>query len=259
MTPKKFRLRIYHDHLSEGVRASLPPAQRVVYCVAGNATVTAAGSERHLEADGAAFGDREMTLRGEVEGARLWRWELVAPEEGAGEVRVEAIRSRLEGDYPIEIDATVPRLMRLDRVSFPLGGEALTHIHAAPGVRCLLSGNLLLDSVGHRYRVWPGDSWVEHGPDQVYAKASEQELTAFVRVMIVPESYRGRSTITYVRPEDQDKPKSQSYKRYLEEPIALQALIVCPKAAGRWGPAQEGSDDVRLPSREKSKAQGSTG
>jgi hypothetical protein len=192
----------------------------VVYCVAGDAVVTIRGEQR-LAADGAAFSSEAISLRGEVEGARLWRWELVGPEEGLGEIRAEAIRSRLEGDYPIEIDAAVPRLMRLDRVSFPLGGEALTHIHAAPGVRCLLGGNLLLDSVGHRYRVWPGDSWVEHGPDQVYAKASERELTAFVRVMIIPESYRGRSTITYVRPEDQDKPKSQSYKRYLEEQIAL--------------------------------------
>lgn len=75
--------------------------------------------------------------------------------------------------------------------------------------------------MGHRTRLWPGDSWVERGPDLVYAKASETELSAFVRVMIVPEEYKGRSTITYVRPEDKDKPKSQSYKRYLEEPITL--------------------------------------
>ena len=39
--------------------------------------------------------------------------------------------------------------------------------------------------------------------------------------MIVPEEYKGRSTITYVRPEDKDRPKSQSYTRYLEEPITL--------------------------------------
>jgi hypothetical protein len=39
--------------------------------------------------------------------------------------------------------------------------------------------------------------------------------------MIVPKAYRGRSTITYVREEDKDKLKSQNYKRYLEEPIAL--------------------------------------
>ena len=92
--------------------------------------------------------------------------------------------------------------------------------------RCLLvqlPAYVAPDDVFREYAYFSSysDSWVEHGPDQVYAKASERELTAFVRVMIIPASYRGRSTITYVRPEDQDKPKSQSYKRYLEEPIAL--------------------------------------
>ena len=119
-----------------------------------------------------------------------------------GEIKQTGIKSINAGDYEISLDTSIKRIMRLDRVSFPLRGEALTHIHAAPGVRCMLAGNLLLDSVGHRYRAWPGDSWVEHGPDHVYAKASENELSSFVRVMIVPEEYRGRSTITYVRADD---------------------------------------------------------
>ena len=221
MAQKKFRLRIYHDHLTENTTATLPKARRVIYCVAGQTTLSAPGRNQTLAGDEVWFSDGECTVRGEIEGARLWRWELVAPEEGPGEIRETAIKSVNAGDYEIEIDTSVERLMRLDQVSFPLGGEALTHIHAAAGVRCLLKGNMLLDSLGKRYRVWPGDSWVEHGPDQVYAKASEKELTAFVRVMIIPAEYRGRSTITYVRPEDKDKPKSQSYKRYLEEPITL--------------------------------------
>jgi hypothetical protein len=66
--------------------------------------------------------------------------------------------------------------------------------------------------------VWPGDPREEHGPDSLYAKASEHQLSSFVRVMIVPE-YKGHSTTTYVKAEDREKPKSQSYKRYLEDPI----------------------------------------
>ena len=221
MAKQKFRLRIYHDHFTEGASATLPKARRVIYCVAGQAVVSTAGRSETLTDDKAWFSDSECTVRGEIEGARLWRWELVAPNEDPGEIHAAAIKSIKAGDYEIEIDTSIKRLMRLDQVSFPLGGEALTHVHAAAGVRCLLKGNMLLELLGHRYRVWPGDSWVEHGPDQVYAKASEKELTAFVRVMIIPEEYRGRSTITYVRAEDKDKPKSQSYVRYLEEPIEL--------------------------------------
>jgi hypothetical protein len=221
MTVKKFRLRIYHDHLTEGATATLAAERRVIFCVSGDAALSAPGRSQSIAADQAWFSDQAVALRGEGEGARLWRWELAPPGAVPGEIGRDGIRSAMAGDYEIALDTAAKRLMRLDRVSFPLGGEALTHVHAAPGVRCLLTGNLLLETSGRRYRLWPGDSWVEHGPDRVYAKASEKELTSFVRVMIVPEEYRGRSTITYVRPEDKDRPKPQSYTRYLEEPIAL--------------------------------------
>jgi hypothetical protein len=220
-TMSKFRLRIYHDHFTEEAEARLPAERRVIYCVAGCAEISGQDKTETIGSDGAWFSTQQTTVRGKEEGARIWRWELVAPDAPAGEIEGEGIKSRSAGDYEIEIDTSVKRLMRLDRVSFPLGGEALTHTHAAAGVRCLLEGNLLLKSLGHRYRVWPGDPWVEHGPDSVYAKASELQLSSFVRVMIVPEQYRGRSTITYVHAEDQEKPKSQSYKRYLEESIIL--------------------------------------
>lgn len=215
----KFRLRIYHDHFTEGYEARFTAERRVIYCVSGNAEIKQPDKSAMLKKDEAWFSTQETTVRANGEGARLWRWELVAPDAPRGEVGGSGIKSRNAGDFEIELDLSVKRLMRLDRVSFPLGGEALTHIHAAPGVRCLLEGNLLIQSLGREYRVWPGDPWVEHGPDSVYAKASEHDLTSFVRVMIIPEEYRGRSTITYIHAEDQEKPKSQSYKRYLEEPV----------------------------------------
>ena len=43
--------------------------------------------------------------------------------------------------------------------------------------------------------VRPGETWFERGPDPIYARASE-EPTSFVRAMIVPRSYEGRTTIT---------------------------------------------------------------
>ena len=221
MANESFRLRIHHDHFTEGVEASLPPGRRVVYCVAGDATIHAPDGSTALTDDAAWFGTGEARIVAGPEGARLWRWELVAPGAGPGEIHATGVKSTDAGDYALEIDTSVARLMRLDRVSFPLGGEALTHVHAAAGVRCQLSGSLLIESQGKRYRVFPGDSWIEFGPHPVYAKASERHLSSFVRVMIIPAEYRGRSTITYVRPEDAAKPKSQTYKRYLEEPIQL--------------------------------------
>lgn len=217
----KFRLRIYQDHFTEETQAKLPAQRRIIYCVAGNAEIGDPARTGIIAGDGAWFSTETATIRGKDEGARLWRWELVTPDAPSGEIEGDGIRSRTAGDFEIEIDTSIKRLMRLDRVSFPLGGEAFTHVHAAPGVRCQLEGNMLLESAGHRYRVWPGDSWVEHGPDSVYSRASAHQLSSFVRVMIVPESYKGRSTISYVKAEDLDKPKPQSNKRYLEEPISL--------------------------------------
>lgn len=221
MAKASFRLRMYHDHFVEGGEATLAAERRVIYCVAGGAEISEEGRNVKLGEDEGFFSDRKIVVRGGVEGARLWRWELVQPDAVAGEIQSHGIKSTNAGDYQIEIDTSIKRLMRLDRVSFPLGGEALTHIHAAPGVRCLLTGSMLLVAKDERRRMWPGDAWVEHGPDQVYARGSETYPSSFVRVMIVPEEYKGKSTITYVLPEDKDKPKSQSYKRYLEEAIGL--------------------------------------
>jgi hypothetical protein len=67
----------------------------------------------------------------------------------------------------------------------------------------------------------PGGAWFEAGPDPVLARASTIELTAFVRVMILPREIRGRSSIRYVRPEDADQPKLQTYRIFADEPIEL--------------------------------------
>lgn len=221
MAKRRFRLRLHHDHLTEGAEGSLGAERRVVYCVSGDATLSARDAKTPITEDEAWFGAGDVSLASGPEGACLWRWELVAPGAPDGTLRGNGIKSVPAGDYELELDDSAEWLMRCDRVSFPAGGEALTHVHAAPGVRCQLTGSLRVDSQGRRVRAWPGDSWVEHGPDEVYAKASSRSPSSFVRVMIIPAAYRGRPTITYVRPEDASKPKSQTYKRYLEHAIAL--------------------------------------
>ena len=62
-----------------------------------------------------------------------------------------------------------------------------------------------------------GGAWFEAGPDPVLAMASASEITGFARVMILPRSCHGKSSIRYVRPEDADKPKSQTYQIFADE------------------------------------------
>ena len=114
-------------------------------------------------------------------------------------------------------------MMRCDRVDFPLGGIAYTHIHSGPGLRCLLRGELrvIFNEGEEEAMVAPGGTWFERGPDPIYAQASDAELTSFVRSMVLPREYKGRTSITYVKPEDADKPKPQEYTRFVDEFVDL--------------------------------------
>src|SRR5271166_3732166 len=120
MAQTKYRLRIHHDHLVEGAEAKLVVERRVIYCVAGDAQLSCGGKTITLSEDEGWSSDQEVTVRGGAEGACLWRWELVALDAAAGEIKKDGIKSANAGDYKIEIDTSIKRLMRLDRVSFPL-------------------------------------------------------------------------------------------------------------------------------------------
>ena len=132
---------------------------------------------------------------------------------GAAEVDGDAIVWELD-DTPAG-----PWLVRCDRVDFPPGGVAYRHTHSGPGIRVLLHGRIRIDSAGDSHEYGPGEWWFESGPEPVYAAASETEESAFVRVMLVPPELAGQRTIRYVDAADEDKPKLQRARIYLEEPL----------------------------------------
>jgi quercetin dioxygenase-like cupin family protein len=126
-----------------------------------------------------------------------------------GEAIVWEVDDRPEGDW----------LIRCDRVDFPPGGVAGRHKQPGPGIRVLLAGRIRIDSAGESHEYGPGEWWYESGPEPVFAAASEDEETAFVRVMLVPRDLEGRRTIRYVDPADEDKPKLQRARIYFEQPL----------------------------------------
>jgi quercetin dioxygenase-like cupin family protein len=125
-----------------------------------------------------------------------------------------------EGE-PLELDSGEEWLMRCDRVDFPPGGVAYLHTHQGPGIRCLLNGQLTVETGGRSIVVRPFETWFESGPEPVYAAASDSVPTAFVRVMVLPRRLLGQSSIRYVNPEDADKPKPQRYTVFVDQPIEL--------------------------------------
>ena len=63
----------------------------------------------------------------------------------------------------------------------------------------------------------PGVCMVTRGPGATHA----EEPSAFVRCMVLPRALQGSPSIRYVRDEDRDRPKSQRYTVFLDEPVQL--------------------------------------
>jgi len=207
-------LRLCEDVLSNDAAVALPALPRMIFAVHGSAAVAG----RELRAEAAWSGDGAVTVQAGRDGATLWRWELAVGEAdgghagGAGIVSREKIAARL---------ATVPQgalILRGDSVAFPLGGCAYLHRHQGPGIRCLIEGGIRIDTHGRSNSYGPGGAWYESGPEPVFAQAADRP-TRFIRVMILPRAYLGKSSLEYLRDEDKAKPKTQQYKIYADMPI----------------------------------------
>lgn len=207
MTPL---LRLYEDVLSNDAAANLPALPRMLFVAHGSVAI----GDRTLHDGEAIGGEGIMTLKAGSGGAAIWRWEMTAQGEGgalagAGVSSREKLAARLD---------TLPKgnlLLRGDSVAFPPGGCAYLHRHQGPGIRCLLEGGIRIDTHGRSASYGPGGAWYESGPDPVFAQAADRP-TRFIRTMILPASYLGKSSAEYLREEDRAKPKVQQYKIFVD-------------------------------------------
>jgi len=208
-------LTLYEDVLGDAAELELPALPRLAFVVHGSVTV----ADRRLHDDEAWAGEGAATLVAGREGATVWRWELSAGAAKSGAAAAGAVtREKLAAEL-----ATLPQgalLLRGDSVAFPPGGCAYLHRHQGPGIRCLIEGGIRIDTHGHSASYGPGCAWYETGPDPVFAQAANRP-SRFIRVMILPQSYLGKSSVEYLNEEDKAKPKSQQYKIYADMPIAL--------------------------------------
>jgi len=216
----KYVLRLYTDQFQPGaVSAPLAQTHRVIYVADGDIVCRGQGFAASLAANSAWQGRLAVTLTGGPKGVKLLRWELSANEPclltGPGITSVLT----LSGEPRIEVG--IDYLMRCDRVDFPAGGVAFTHTHQGSGIRCQQEGRIRIETQGKDFWVERGEAWFETGPDPVFAQTRTDGPSHFVRVMILPQAIRGKSSIRYVKPEDFDKPKTQTYQVFVDEPIEL--------------------------------------
>jgi hypothetical protein len=207
-------LRLYEDVLPNGGEAALPALPRMIFVVHGSLTV----ADRTLNDDEAWSGEGAVMLKAGPAGATVWRWELVAEGGSSGLETWKDVVSREKLSAEL---ATAPKgalLLRGDSVAFPAGGCAYLHRHQGPGIRCLLEGGIRIDTRGHSHSYGPGGAWYETGPDGVFAQAADRP-TRFVRVMVLPLAYLGKSSVEYLNEEDKAKPKSQQYRIFADMPL----------------------------------------
>jgi hypothetical protein len=210
-------LRLYEDVLANDAEISLPALPRMVFVVHGSV----ATSDRTLHDDEGLGSESAISFKGGPEGATVWRWELAADGGDGGAPAAAGITSREKLSARLD---TMPKgavLLRGDSVAFPPGGCAYLHRHQGPGIRCLRDGGIRIDTKGHSTSYGPGGAWFENGPEPVFAQAAAERPTRFIRVMILPMAYLARSSVEYLNEEDKAKPKSQTYKIYVDMPIAI--------------------------------------
>jgi quercetin dioxygenase-like cupin family protein len=216
-----YTLSLHTDRIAPKAEGRLPGCNRVIYVSEGDAIVRAGEQAAGLAANSAWHGRNPVTLIAGAAGTTLLRWEFCAGGDSPAAIAGKGVTSTPILAHDVELGEAGAYLMRCDRVDFPPGGIAYTHVHRGPGIRCLLAGGIRVEVNGKAHDIVPGGAWFEAGPDPVLATASRTAPTAFVRVMILPRDLRGKSSIRYVKPEDADKPKLQTYRIFVDEFINL--------------------------------------
>jgi hypothetical protein len=215
-------LLLIEDIISDAARdVALPAAPRMIFVTHG--AITVAG--RRFGAGEAWAGEEAVRLMPGKEGANCWRWEL-APDEAGSTLAADGTSSRRKLSARLETLPQGELLLRGDSVAFPPGGCAYRHVHQGPGIRCMIEGGIRIDTFGRSTSYGPGGAWYEAGPEPVFAQASADQPSRFIRVMILPRALLGKSSIRYVDEADRDKPRTQVYQLFADMPIAKQGLAV---------------------------------
>ena len=208
-------LRLCEDVFADHGAMELPALPRMIFVVHGSIAI----GERRLADDEAFGGEGAIMLKAGGAGAAVWRFELITREADFGRpLPGSGIASHEKLAVMLSTVPAGPLLLRGDSVAFPPGGCAYLHRHQGPGIRCLIEGGIRIDTHGRSTSYGPGGAWYETGPDGVFAQAADRP-TRFIRVMILPRAYLGKSSVEYLKEEDKAKPKSQGYKIFVDMPI----------------------------------------
>src|ERR1051325_1059340 len=159
-------LRLIEDFMTDKGALELPAQPRMLYVVRGALSV----GRRTIRPGEVVYSEETVAAHAEEVGATVWRWELSDPRQPTVKSASASVISRDRLAKPLTTLPEGELLWRGDSVAFPPGGCAYLHRHQGPGIRCLVEGELRVDTKGQSTSYSVGDAWFEAGPDPVFAQ-----------------------------------------------------------------------------------------
>lgn len=219
----RHQLRLTEDRIKPdvGYARPLPALNRILYVLRGHLTVKIGGKDLRTSENHARFSSGEVEATAGPNGATVLRYELVT----AGAPAVNGgldVASTVLLETPITLERSESYLMRCDRVDFAPRGIAPLHRHKGGGIRCLIAGGLEVRVGDHAETYKPGQAWFESGREQVYAVASPNGPTAFIRVSAFPRAILGQPSLIFADPADMGRSKGNyALSFFVDEPIEV--------------------------------------
>jgi hypothetical protein len=209
------RLALFEDRFDGGRPLALGPAPRAVYVRRGTLqAATPNGAPATLAEDTCTLFEGELELSGTGE---AWSWEATSYDWGP--LVNDRERARVVAAHAVVIDPRYPILMRADRVDFPPGTVTPCHGHGGPGIRRMLHGCVVGEIGDKVLRIEGGQAWFETGRDPVVAR--NLAPSAFVRTILLPTDYAGRSSFLPWTREEADKPRGVEYRIFFDSVVRI--------------------------------------
>ena len=214
-----YLLKLFHDDLLPNSSVLLQAQHSMIYVRKGAATINGSA----VPADAAVYEGDVATMTAGLQGATLWRWELVPEADGLHLLTGDGVSSSLRMARRIKMLELVPTskwLFRLDSIIESEGSTGL-HSHAGSGIRCLVSGKFRVQSQKGEESVSekPGDAWYEEGAYPVISTSDPGVKVTFLRGMVLPPEYAQAHSVLWI--EGKPGNKVGGRKLYTQKIVSL--------------------------------------
>jgi len=219
-----FQLRFFRDHAAPDLTAvgDRPAPHTVSYVFEGSANV--AGTE--LKQGQATYFNDHNVVRAGVQGAVIWRWELVDRSAPLTPLKGDGVTSQLLMARDVKMFELVPTSRWLFRLDTIVGFQGTTGVHSHPGsgIRCLVSGHLRAESEKGESsdNRQPGTVWYEEGAYPLVSTVDPGIKTTFLRGMVLPPEYFGfADSASWISGQPEGGPTIEGHETLADNIVSL--------------------------------------